>query len=143
MSGRAGRRIQTQVEAWFNTLHDYNTKMCSTKVKEELQRMETLSIISKLTYQPICVQILARNARSTLLLDDDIHHTLWQILFQSMPFGIKSAPEHYQKKMSQILKGSEGHISIIDDMLIHAKTQEEHDRRLKAVLKKLHSTGTT
>lgn len=54
-----------------------------------------------------------------------------------MLFGIESAPEHYQKKVSQILEGSEGHISITDDMLIHAKTQEEHDRWLKAVLKKL------
>ena len=33
-----------------------------------------------------------------------------------------------------------GHISIIDDMLIHAKTQEEQDRRLKAVLKSLSNT---
>jgi len=60
-----------------------------------------------------------------------------------MPFRIKPAPEHYHKKMSQILEGSEGHISIIDDMLIHGKTQEEHDRRLKAVLKKLDGAGAT
>ena len=45
--------------------------------------------------------------------------------------------------MSQILEGSEGHISIIDDMLVHGKTQEEHDRRLKAVLKKLDGAGAT
>jgi len=54
-----------------------------------------------------------------------------------MLFGSKSAPEHYQKKVSQILEGSEGHISITDDMLIYAKTQEEHDLWLKAVLKNL------
>ena len=53
--------------------------------------------------------------------------------FNRMPFGIKSAPEHYQRTMSPILEGSEGYISIIDDMLIHGKTQEEHDYRLKAV----------
>jgi len=41
--------------------------------------------------------------------------------FNRMPFGIKSAPKHYQTKMSQILEGSEGHISIIDDMFIHVK----------------------
>ena len=60
-----------------------------------------------------------------------------------MPFGIKSAPEHYQRNMSQILEGSEGYISIIDDMLIHGKTQEEHDCRLKAVLKRLDDMGAT
>ena len=60
-----------------------------------------------------------------------------------MPFGIKSAPEHYQKKMSQILDGSDAHVSIIDDMLIHGKTQKEHDSRLRAVLKKLGEAGVT
>ena len=63
--------------------------------------------------------------------------------FNRMPFGIKSAPEHYQKKMSQILDGSDGHISIMDDMLIHGKTQKEHDSRLRAVLKKLDDAGAT
>ena len=53
-----------------------------------------------------------------------------------MPFGIKSAPEHYQKIMTQILKGLHGHISIIDGMLIHGKTQKEHDEKGRAVLKK-------
>ena len=60
-----------------------------------------------------------------------------------MPFGIKSAPEHYQRKMSQILEGSEGYISILDDMLIHGKTQEEYNCRLKAVLKRLDDAGAT
>ena len=60
-----------------------------------------------------------------------------------MPFGIQSAPEHYQKKITQILEGLDGHISIIDDMLIHGKTQKEHDERVRAVLKKLDEAGTT
>ena len=60
-----------------------------------------------------------------------------------MPFGVKSAPEHYQKKMSQILDGLDGHISIIDDMLIHWKTQKEHWNRLRAVLEKLDDAGAT
>ena len=60
-----------------------------------------------------------------------------------MPFGIKSAPEHYQKKMSQILEGQDGHISIIDDKLIYGKTQEEDDKRLRAVLRKRDEAGAT
>ena len=58
-----------------------------------------------------------------------------------MPFGIKSAPEHYQKKMSQILEGIDGHITLIDDMLIYGKTQMEHNTRLRAVMKKLNDAG--
>ena len=60
-----------------------------------------------------------------------------------MPFGIKSAPKHYQKKMIQILDGLDGHISIIHHMLIHGKTQKEHDERVRAVLKKLDEAGAT
>lgn len=60
-----------------------------------------------------------------------------------MPFGITSAPEHYQKKMSQILDGLDGQVSIISDMLIHGKTQVEHDSRLRAVLNKLDGAGAT
>lgn len=54
-----------------------------------------------------------------------------------------STLEHYQKKMNQILEGIEGQISSIDDVFIHGKTQAEHDRRLKDVLKKLESAGAT
>ena len=50
--------------------------------------------------------------------------------------------EHYQKKMNQILEGIEGQISSID-VFIHGKTQAEHDRRLKDVLKKLESAEAT
>ena len=63
--------------------------------------------------------------------------------FNQIPFGIKSAPEYYQRNMSQILVGSEGYISIIDDMLIHGKTQGEHDFRLKVVLKRLDRARAT
>ena len=58
-----------------------------------------------------------------------------------MSFCIKSAPEHYQKKMIQIPEGLDGHISVIDDMLIHGKTQKEHDEREQVVLKKLDEEG--
>ncbi|CAB3996246.1 Transposon Ty3-I Gag-Pol poly [Paramuricea clavata] len=60
-----------------------------------------------------------------------------------MPFGIKTAPEHYQKKMNEILEGLDGQVCIIDDILIHGKTQKEHDTRLRAVLKKLDESGAT
>ena len=45
--------------------------------------------------------------------------------------------------MSQILEGIRGQISIIDNMSVYAKTQAEHDRRLKEVPKKLESAEAT
>ena len=45
--------------------------------------------------------------------------------------------------MNQTLESIRGQISIIDNMSVHAKTQAEHDRRLKEVLKKLESAEAT
>ena len=54
--------------------------------------------------------------------------------FTRMPFGIKSAPEVFQKVMSQMVLDIEGAEAIIDDILVWGATQEEHDQRLKRVL---------
>ena len=62
--------------------------------------------------------------------------------FNRLPFGIISAPEHFQRRMSQILTDLEGAICLIDDILIYEKTQEEHDARLTKVLEKLQAVGT-
>jgi hypothetical protein len=56
--------------------------------------------------------------------------TFGRFCFNRMPFGIKTAPEHYQKKMNEILEGLDGQICIIDDILIHGKNQKEHDTSL-------------
>ena len=56
--------------------------------------------------------------------------------FMRMPFGIKSAQEVFQKRMSQVLGDLPGVETDIDDILVWGTTQEEHDSRLNAVLKR-------
>ena len=63
--------------------------------------------------------------------------------FNKLLFGITSAPEHFQKQMSKVLAGLEGALCLIDDILVYAKTQEEHDIRLEAVLKRIQKSGLT
>ena len=63
--------------------------------------------------------------------------------FNRLPFGITSAPEHFQRKMSVLLRDLEGVICLIDDILIYGNTQEEHDERLLAVLNRLEEAGLT
>ena len=41
------------------------------------------------------------------------------------------------------MEGLDGQVCIIDDILIHGKTQKEHDTSLRAVLKKLGESGAT
>ena len=63
--------------------------------------------------------------------------------FTRVPFGITSAPEILQRKMSEVLKNCEGCEVIMDDILIHGKGQAEHDRRLQAVLNAIEGAGIT
>jgi len=44
-----------------------------------------------------------------------------------MPFGISSAPEHFQKRISKILAGLEGVLCLMDDVLVFSKDVKEHD----------------
>ena len=54
--------------------------------------------------------------------------------FNRLPFGISSAPELFQKRMSFALEGLEGVICLMDDILVHGSNQQEHDKRLLVTL---------
>ena len=60
-----------------------------------------------------------------------------QYCFNKLPFGICSAPEHFQKGMNSILAGLEGVVCLMDDVLVFGKDKEEHNVRLTAVGKVL------
>lgn len=54
--------------------------------------------------------------------------------FLRLPYGITSASEVFHKRMFEMFDDMEGVCHFIDDILIFAKTRQEHDRRLRAVL---------
>ena len=58
-------------------------------------------------------------------------------------FGVKSAPQKYQQVIRDVLRGCEGVANIADDLVVHGKGVEEHDRRLFAVLDRLIEVGLT
>ena len=63
--------------------------------------------------------------------------------FCRLPFGVSSGPELFQRKMEQILAGCAGVVIYLDDILIFASSQEEHDRRQQAVLATLRDHCVT
>ena len=82
------------------------------------------------------------------LAEDSCHLTTFitpmgRFCFKKLPFGISSAPELFQKRMSQILTGLKGVICHIDDVVIFGANQAEHDARLCAVLDRLEKSGVT
>ena len=168
-------------------------------VKEELNRMEKLGVVRKITEPTewcagmvvapkktgamrICVdlkplnesvkreiypiptvdEIMAQLSGSKLFSKLDANSGFWQIplakdsqplttfvtphgryCFNKLPFGISSATEVYQKRMNDILEGLPGVLCLVDDTIIFARTQEEHDQRLRAALQRLSDANVT
>ena len=59
--------------------------------------------------------------------------------FNKMPFGICSAPKHFQRQMEKILRGLQGVLCHMDDVLIFGRTKEEHDTRLESALRRVEA----
>lgn len=63
--------------------------------------------------------------------------------YQRLPFGINSGPEIYQKEMHQVLKGLDGVVCLMDDIVVFGANEIEHDKRLAQVFKRLEANGIT
>ena len=63
--------------------------------------------------------------------------------YTRLMFGVTSAPEKYQQIIRDVLRGCEGVANIADDLIIHGRGEEQHDKRLLAVLDRLKETGLT
>ena len=170
-----------------------------SKVQDELTRMESEGIISKV-HEPtlwcagmvavpkksgsvrICVDLkrlnqsvmrevyplpkvdetLAQLYGATIFTRLDANSGFWQIplspesrllttfitpfgryCFNKLPFGISSAPEHFQRRMSRILSGLAGVVCQMDDVLIFGCNRAEHDARLEAALTRIKAAGIT
>lgn len=61
--------------------------------------------------------------------------------FCRLPFGITSAPEIFQEKMSTLLKDHAGTVVVMDDILVFGKDKEDHDRNLSAVMQTVKASG--
>lgn len=63
--------------------------------------------------------------------------------YTRLMFGVTSAPEKYQQIIRDVLRGCEGVANIADDLIIHGRGEEQHDKRLLAVLDRLREAGLT
>ena len=63
--------------------------------------------------------------------------------YKRLMFGICSAPELYQYTIQQALASCEGAYNIHDDIIIHGRTVEEHDSRLRKTLECICEKGLT
>ncbi|XP_018372980.1 PREDICTED: uncharacterized protein LOC108767548 [Trachymyrmex cornetzi] len=61
--------------------------------------------------------------------------------FLRLPYGISNAPEIFHRVFSQLFEEIPGCTIYIDDIIIHTKTREEHDKVLLKVLEKAREVG--
>ena len=63
--------------------------------------------------------------------------------YKRLNFGISSAAEIFQETIHQVINRIPGALNISDDILVHSRTQEDHDRALAAVFKHLSDNHLT
>ncbi|UYV80838.1 K02A2.6-like [Cordylochernes scorpioides] len=125
------------------------------KLKEQLDAMVTQEVIEPVDEPTECVEHeleheLAQLNGAKIFSRLDANSGFWQIKLseesQTLTTFIKpfeDAPEHFQKRMSAILRGINGVNCHMDDILIFAKRKEEHDETLRKVLRRLKNSGIT
>ena len=64
-------------------------------------------------------------------------------VYTRLPFGINCAPDYFSKMFSDLFADIENVIVHVDDILIYADFEEQHDKILKMVLERLHKEGVT
>ena len=101
------------------------------KVDDTLTQLLGAKLFSKLDANSGFLQIsLAASHLLTTFITPFGHHC-----FNKLPFGISSAPDHFQKRMSAVLSGLPGVLCQMDDILIN--------QRVKAILKRIEGAGIT
>ena len=147
---------------WVNTLVVVE-KPKSKKLRICLDpRPLNKAILRELFQLPTLEDIATRLSGARIFSKLDANHGYWQIplddesqqlttfnspfgryCFTRMPFGIKSAQEIFQKRMTQNFGDLEGVETDIDDILVWGKTEKEHHKRLKAVLQRCQDIHLT
>ena len=128
-----------------------NIRVCvDLKVLNESVQRETFPL-------PRVDEVLAQLSGATTFSKLDANSGFWQIPladqsrslntfiipYGRFQFGITCAPELFQRRKSQILSGLEGVLCLIDDVLVFGRSAEEHDKRLRAVLRRLEAANVT
>ena len=136
-------------------------KSGSVRICVDLKPLNT-SVLREVHPLPKVDETLAQLAGAKVFTKLDANSGFWQIplspssrllttfitplgryCFNKLPFGISSAPEHFQRRVSEILTGLQGTLCQMDDILVFGKDQAEHDARLVAVLTRIEEAGGT
>ena len=149
----------TKPTPWVNSMvivekQDKTLRICldplhlNKAVKREHYQLPTVEdICSKLAGAKYFSVLDAAQGFYQIELEEDstefttFHSPFGRYKFLRLPFGISSAPEVFHRAIAEMLEDLEGCLNYIDDILVWGSTKEEHDRRLREVLKRIKQWG--
>ena len=77
--------------------------------------------------------------------DSQLITTFWtpfgRYCWTRLAFGLRVSQDIFQARMDEILEDLTGVVGITDDVCVHGKDEEEHDRNLKALMDRAKETG--
>ena len=109
---------------------------------------------------PVMDDILPKLAGSKVFSKLDLSNAYWHVhldeessmltTFQTpygryrwkrLPFGTSVSSELFQKRLDQALEGLQGVIGVSDDVIVHGKDTEDHDKNLSSLLERCRTLG--
>jgi hypothetical protein len=100
-------------------------------VEDTLYQMNGATVFSKLDLPQSFHQIELEES-SRYITTFVCHKGLYR--YKRLMFGINSAPELHQRIIQQIIPDIPGCKNLVDDIIIYAKNQQDHDKTLHALL---------
>ncbi|UYV78064.1 K02A2.6-like [Cordylochernes scorpioides] len=158
---KTGKPMKVGNKKWRKIIYIWRIPFpLMNKTKQKLKEMEQQGVIEKVDHATDWCSPMLSNGKVFSKLD--ANSGFWQIplddkskdfttfltpfgryRFCRPPFGITSAPKHFQKRMNEVLRDIAGSMCHLDDIIVWGSNQQEHDGRLKQVLSKLKETGLT
>ena len=107
-------------------------------VEEITNRLSGSTVFSKLD---------AKHGYWTIKLDDEssmlttFNSPIGRFRFRRLPFGLNVSQDAFQQAMDRILSQCPGTIGITDDVIVHGKDEEEHDKNLHHLMDVARKSG--
>ena len=108
------------------------------KVEDLFTRLKKGKYFSKLDLSQAYQQVLLQEDSKNLVVINT-HRGLFR--YTRLPFGISSAPGIFQRVIESLLKGIDGVVAYMDDILITGNSEENHLKALDEVLSRLDKAG--
>ena len=125
------------------------TKLNTSVIRERYMLPTVEHTLGQLTGAKVFSKLDANSGFWQLKLDEESSYLttfispFGRFRYLRLPYGISSAPEHFQRRVKEILEGLEGVVCLVDDIVVYGTNQAIHDDRLRKVLHRLQENKVT